>query len=89
MIEIFGALAGVPRLDGANCLGLWSLFDEPEPGDTDGRDANRAAVELCRTCPALDDCRTWLDSLRPKDRPTGVIAGRILRTKQLRKKISA
>jgi WhiB family redox-sensing transcriptional regulator len=85
MIGVFGALSGVPRLDDANCLGLWTLFDEPEPGDADGRDANRAALELCRTCPSLGDCRTWVDSLPPRDRPTGVIAGRIRKAKQPRK----
>lgn len=35
------------------------------------------ALRLCQQCPAIVECEQWFDSLRPKDRPLGVIAGRL------------
>jgi hypothetical protein len=57
-----------PHLPGAACRGRWELFDDR------GRQAE--AIQLCQSCPALALCRQWVDSLKPSQRPPGVIAGR-------------
>jgi WhiB family redox-sensing transcriptional regulator len=86
---IFGALVGAPLLSGANCLGLWSLFDEPDREDPDRREVVASAQRLCETCPALTDCGDWYDSLPPSQRPSGVVAGRLRRSTRYPKKDSA
>ena len=52
---------GLPRLDGARCVGKYKLFDargvDEEPDVA--RQRHEHAVALCRRCPALDDCRTF------------------------------
>ena len=74
-VSIYAALLGIPTLDGANCAGQWSLFDEPEKKDRDRTDVVDYALRLCELCPALADCRAWLNGLPLDERPTGVIAG--------------
>jgi WhiB family redox-sensing transcriptional regulator len=88
---LFGALAGIPRLDGAACRGQAWAFDPVEQSDNGAevRDLQLAALAVCAVCPALDACRTWFDSLPPRDRPTGVIAGRIRRTREPREQATA
>ena len=102
---LFSALAGIPKLDGAACRGQAWAFDPVEQSDTGGtgnnipnssrptgaevRDLQLAALAVCAVCPALDACRTWFDSLPPRDRPTGVIAGRIRRTREPREQATA
>lgn len=78
-LELTGLLGSTPHLDGAACLGLWSLFDEPSTDDPDARYANESARKLCATCPALADCGRWFDSLPRNRRPSGVVAGRLRR----------
>lgn len=81
LTEFLAALsAAAPHLPGASCRSHVELFDRTT-GDTrkpDTREARTAALNLCHTCPALDPCRTWLDSLPAHQRPTGVIASRIV-----------
>jgi WhiB family transcriptional regulator, redox-sensing transcriptional regulator len=78
--ELLDDLAHVPHLPGARCRGRTGLFDRTVPGGAasrgDGARARREARQLCATCPALQACSTWLDSLDPSDRPRGVVAGR-------------
>ena len=74
-----GALAGCPTLPGARCRGRPHLFDEQrpdEPADT-VQARHTQALSLCNRCPALEDCRAWFATLKPRQRPGGVIAGRI------------
>jgi hypothetical protein len=35
------------------------------------------ALRLCHRCPALAQCRHYIDGLPKAQRPTGVVAGRI------------
>lgn len=75
------ALAGVPRLTDAACHGLWELFDPPGEGE-DAEDVayrHSAALKMCASCPCLSECRSYVDSLKPSQRPIGVIAGRVVR----------
>ena len=64
-----GALTGIPRLEGANCIGLSELFDSLEDDDI------HEAIAICECCPALTPCRLWADSL-PRSRLEGVVAGK-------------
>ncbi len=81
---LLGALRGVPVLPGAACVGRHALFDEqhPEESAADARTRYARALTVCTGCPALNQCREWFDGLRPRDRPTGVIAGRLHTPKQ-------
>lgn len=79
-VELLGeVLRDAPRLPGAKCIGRADLFDPREP-NTDPETveyAQNAALRLCRSCPALASCSQWFDSLPPRHRPLGVIAGRL------------
>lgn len=68
-----------PALPGARCRGHAALFDEAAPGEPPKVVASRQlmALELCDGCPARDPCSAWVDALPPKQRPAGVVAGRI------------
>jgi WhiB family transcriptional regulator, redox-sensing transcriptional regulator len=76
---LLSALAGVPRLPGALCAGEPDIWDPSTPDDDDIDTAQRVAfaAKLCRRCPELTPCRSWLSSLRPHQRPGGVVAGLI------------
>ena len=76
---ILGALIGAPQLPGAKCVGRHQLFDPPADHEPAEHVAARhdAAIRLCRSCDALADCESWLDSLTPSRKPPGVTAGRI------------
>ena len=76
--SLLAALRAIPDLPGAACLGFWDLFDEAEPGEPPAAVTERheAALAMCETCPALAACTTWFESLRPTEKPFGVIAGR-------------
>lgn len=76
---LFEALRGIPRLAGAACVGLSDAFD-PAHQDEDTADTryrHTVALRLCNECPALTDCSKWVATLRPSQKPPGVIAGRI------------
>jgi hypothetical protein len=61
------------------CRGHPDVFDPPEHGDdhTDTAERIAFAVKACRRCPALAACKAWFNSLPAKERPTGVVAGRV------------
>jgi len=65
-------LAGTPKLPGAACRGHVEQFDRAADGD---RDAAQQAVEVCRRCPVLTECRAWADHIRGRKRPAGVLGG--------------
>jgi WhiB family redox-sensing transcriptional regulator len=75
--DVFASLRGMPRLPGALCRNHSDLFDPPEHGvdHTDTRERLSFAIRVCCCCPALSACRRWVDSIDPKDRPPGVVAG--------------
>lgn len=81
---ILGALIGVPALPGAKCRGRARLFDEQQPDESAESAAQRhkQAQMLCASCPSLDPCRDWFVRLRPRERPLGVIAGRLHQPKK-------
>lgn len=86
--RLLSSLAGVPVLRGARCRGKHHLFDpqgEDEPDETaDAR--HLQALGLCAACPAIAACETWFESLPPRDRPLGVIAGQLNREPKKGKK---
>ena len=63
-----------PLRPDAACRDEWALFDATISADR-GRPldavklARIQALAVCDSCPALGDCRTWLDSLPPSRRP--------------------
>ncbi len=76
--SLFRAIA-CPVLPGARCRGRSHLFDEAARGEPPETVAarHRQAVGLCEHCPALEPCRAWYASLRPSQRPHGVVAGQV------------
>lgn len=83
--ELLAALAhGIPELPGARCRNHRALFDATctPAGDEDTqlvalRQARKAAQAVCAACPALAQCRAWVESLPLSDRPGGVVAGEL------------
>jgi hypothetical protein len=77
--DLIAAVGAAPCLPGARCRGKYHLFDAAAPGeDTDTVAAIHAqALSLCQRCPSLARCKDWFDSLPPKKRPHGVVAGRV------------
>ena len=67
--DLFGSLQGIPRLEGARCRGRWSVWDE-----TEDPVIIEYAINQCKACPALAECREWADTQK---RLTGVVAGRV------------
>lgn len=73
--DLAGALAGVPLLEGARCKGRPERFDLDVRSD---REAIDWATFTCRACPELRKCRRWVDSLPPRQWPSGVVAERLM-----------
>lgn len=73
--DLASTLAGVPLLEGARCKGRPERFDVDIRSD---REAIDWAVFTCGACPALRKCRGWGDSLPPRQRPSGVVAGQLV-----------
>lgn len=65
-------LREAPALPRALCRGEPAVFDAADEA------AAERARELCGMCPELAACRRWSKSL-PRDRVTGVVAGRLVR----------
>ena len=69
-------LRPMPQFTDPACIGREMLFDPP--GDREDRASvtrrHEAALHLCRTCPALAECREWAAAEPPTG---GVLAGRI------------
>lgn len=87
-----GLAAAAPSLPGARCAGRYELFDSTIEGSCNGpagaaqvAAARTEALRLCAGCPERAPCGAWLDSLRPKDRPLGVIAGRLITSRAPRR----
>lgn len=80
LADLLDALAAAPALQGARCRGRHGMFDPPTADeDTAATEArHRQALALCGRCPALARCGEWLDALPPRDRPPGVVAGRVI-----------
>jgi WhiB family redox-sensing transcriptional regulator len=77
----------IPNLPDAACKRRWRVFDEqddPTIHPDIRRRLEATAIGICRTCPALNPCRQWLDSLPSDQRPYGVTAGRIRRSRPRR-----
>ena len=71
--DLWAALSGIPKLDGAACVGRNQLMESPEPDDI------TAALAICVTCEALNPCQAWARSLPPKQRPLGVVGAKSTR----------
>lgn len=75
---LLNVLSGVPRLDGALCIGRADLFDpkaEHEDRLTVAERHDRARA-VCAGCPALDACTEWAQD-QPLDGQ--VLAGTVMR----------
>ncbi len=75
-------LGDIPKLDGAACKGRHRKFDARPPRTPNRNDLHDWAKATClRRCPALADCRAWLASLEPSQRPEGVVAGQFIESR--------
>jgi hypothetical protein len=79
---LIAILSDTPRLPGALCRAYPDLFDATHAIGQAAMtrhlaEARAQAKSVCRTCPALTECAAWVESLRPSERPGGVIAGRV------------
>lgn len=82
LAELLDALGAAPALPGACCRGAHELFDKTIHSDrgapnTSVSTARRKALDICATCPALAACTAWIESLPPRHRPHGVVAGKV------------
>jgi hypothetical protein len=72
--ELLDDLAAVPRLPGAMCRDDPALFDLAR----DHRNSRGRALTVCQSCAALEQCREWVLTLEPDERPRGVVAGMVI-----------
>jgi len=87
---LFGALHGLaPNMPDAACKANHALHDEYRPGEVDATERHAAAFTICATCRELQQCREWVEGLRPSQRPSGVVAGRLYTAPTTRKRKSA
>jgi hypothetical protein len=70
---LLAELAAFPHLTGAACRGRAAMFDGRTPR------AVAEAQAICFRCPALSACRTWLAATPVNRRPSGVIAGQLVK----------
>ncbi len=86
LASLLGSMRRAPRLPGAACRGKWALFDPAEPTEAadETRNRHQAALAACQSCPALAGCEQWFAGLQPRQRPLGVVAGRINEPKKRR-----
>jgi WhiB family redox-sensing transcriptional regulator len=76
--DLLAAVGLAPALPGARCAGHSELWDE-----TADPDIVEYTTEQClHRCPALPACAAYLDGLSRARRPSGVVAGRIIRAPQ-------
>lgn len=78
-------LHGTPRLPDALCRRQPRLFDCDHPDQVERENQQLEAQRLCARCPDLEPCGVWLNSLRPSERPHGVLAGRLITSPRERK----
>lgn len=85
---LFGAMSAAPPMPDAACRDQWALFDLTIPEGagklpSEVTQARAIALELCNEkCPELSTCQRWLNGLRPKDKPLGVVAGIVIDRRQ-------
>jgi hypothetical protein len=73
LVDALMTALGTPHLSGALCRGRHELFD------LNDRVPPTVALRMCGRCPALADCKEWVDSLPRRKQPTGVVAGQVIR----------
>ena len=73
-LAALGQTLDTPRLRGAACAGLPELFDPLEPSAA----TEAVALRICDGCPALTQCRRWFRRMPDKEKPSGVVAGRVV-----------
>ena len=91
IMAVFGAPVALEDHAVRACLAALGIQEEAkrlaaEVHDRDGIDLGlprreadlEAALQLCAHCPALVLCRRWVNSLKPWERPVGVVAGTLL-----------
>jgi WhiB family redox-sensing transcriptional regulator len=75
-LDLLTVLADTPNLPDAACRGKHQLFDASIGSNVKARQAQRVFAELCASCPVLEQCRDWADTLAPRERQAlGVRAG--------------
>jgi WhiB family redox-sensing transcriptional regulator len=76
---LLAALVGAPALPGARCRGRHHLFDQAARGENPDTVNTRhaQALGLCARCPSLSRCKDWFNALPARERPFGVVAGRV------------
>lgn len=83
--DLLDAVGAAPCLPGAACRHRSAMFDPPgisEPADV-VEQRHALALDLCiYACPAIDKCQEWYESLPPRRRPAGVVAGQVRQGKQ-------
>lgn len=94
LTDLLDSLGGLPVLPGARCRHRWELFDQTihesrGAPTTAVLEARTEALAICTSCPALTACAAWVESLPPRHRPHGVIAGRIRTSQPARRKATA
>jgi Transcription factor WhiB len=63
------------------------IFFDPAGADEDELDVeerHNVALGLCSHCPSADRCREWVDALPISKKPTGVVAGKVIRERRNR-----
>ncbi|MBB2770550.1 UNVERIFIED_ORG: hypothetical protein GGE11_001445 [Mycolicibacterium obuense] len=71
MVDLLAAvLTGVPRLDGAACIGVRGRFHEAETGS---RIRIAECIAICRRCPVKAECARWAAT---EAELVGVVAGK-------------
>ena len=71
-----------PALPDAACVNHYELFDQTISSSTGHKAAELGALRtealaVCTSCPALAPCRKWLNTIPPRQRPSGVVAGQV------------
>jgi hypothetical protein len=81
VVGLLRELAATPDLPGAACAEPTArdVFDAAT--DKRARTAYAKAIRICAGCTQLRACRRWLLSLPPAQRPPGVTAGLIRRSR--------
>lgn len=75
LAALLGAAAAAPRMPDAACWGETWMADVEIRSS---RGTIDAAIDVCLSCPAMQRCAAWLDSLPPDQKPAGVVAGRLV-----------
>jgi hypothetical protein len=81
--ELIATVVTTPDLPGAACVDERETFDAAtsrQAGSPYGGIYDRA-VKICAGCAALGDCRRWVTGLPVNQRPYGVTAGLIRRSR--------